>query len=222
MRDERAALILRRLKESFPIPELPERSNPFRTLILTVLSQNTNDKNTRRAFQNLSRTLPITPKSLAEADEGEIRRAIRVAGLYRNKSKVIKHLARSIMERFNGDLEGILKLPLGQARKTLLSLPGIGPKTADVLLLFCGNKPTIPVDTHVFRVSKRLGLSPRDADYEGVRRSLQEIYRSNEYLTLHLLLISLGRVFCRSRRPLCGSCPLLDLCPSGSASKSGR
>ena len=214
MEVERAALILKRLKESFPTPKIEGRPrSPFQTLILTILSQNTNDKNSRQAFQNLSRSFPITPKSLASADEEDIRRAIRVAGLYRNKSKTIKHLAEVVLNKFNGDLTPVLKMPLDQAREILLSLPGIGPKTADVFLLFCGNKPTIPVDTHVFRVSKRLELSPKDADYEGVRRSLQEVYPPNEYLALHLLLISLGRTFCKSRKPMCESCPLLDLCP---------
>lgn len=216
MEGERAALILKRLKESFPTPKIVGRSrSPFQTLILTILSQNTNDRNSRKAFQNLSRSFPITPKSLASADEEDIRGAIKVAGLYRNKSKTIKHLAEVVMNKFNGDLTSVLKMPLDQAREILLSFPGVGPKTADVFLLFCGNKPTIPVDTHVFRVSKRLGLSHKDADYEGIRRSLQEIYPSNEYLALHLLLISLGRTFCKSRKPICESCPLLDLCPSG-------
>lgn len=215
MEGERAALILKRLKESFPTPKIAGRPrSPFQTLILTILSQNTNDRNSRKAFQNLSRSFPITPKSLASADEEDIRREIRVAGLYRNKSKTIKHLAEVVLNKFNGDLTSVLKMPLDQAREILLSLPGVGPKTADVFLLFCGNKPTIPVDTHVFRVSKRLGLSHKDADYEGVRRSLQEIYPPNEYLALHLLLISLGRTFCKSRKPICESCPLLDLCPS--------
>lgn len=216
MEGERPALILKRLKESFPTTRIAGRSrSPFQTLILTILSQNTNDKNSRRAFQNLSRSFPITPKSLASVDEEDIRRAIMVAGLYRNKSKTIKHLAEVVLNKFNDDLTLFLRMPLDQAREILLSLPGVGPKTADVFLLFCGNKPTIPVDTHVFRVSKRLGLSPKDADYEGVRRSLQEIYPSNEYLALHLLLISLGRTFCKSRKPMCERCPLLDLCPSG-------
>jgi len=216
MEDERPALILKRLKESFPTPKIAGGSrSPFQTLILTILSQNTNDKNSRKAFQNLSRMLPITPKSLASVDEKDILREIRVAGLYRNKSKAIKRLAKVVLNKFNGDLMPVLKMPLDQAREILLSLPVVGPKTADVFLLFCGNKPTIPVDTHVFRVSKRLGLSRKDADYEGVRRSLQEIFPPNEYLTLHLLLISLGRTFCKSRKPVCKSCPLLDLCPSG-------
>jgi len=215
MEGERPALILKRLKENFPTPKITGRPrSPFQTLILTILSQNTNDKNSRKAFQNLSRSFPVTPKSLASADEQDIGRAIRVAGLYRNKSKTIKHLAEVVLSKFNGSLKPVLEMPLDQARETLLSLRGVGPKTADVFLLFCGNKPTIPVDTHVFRVSKRLGLSHKDADYDGVRRSLQEIYPPNEYLALHLLLISLGRTFCKSRKPMCESCPLLDLCPS--------
>jgi len=183
-------------------------------LIKTVLSQATADRNTERAFRNLSRRFTITPKDLAGARVKEIEAAIRVAGLYRNKSKVIKELSRVILEKFGGSLDLIHSLPLEEARKTLIRLPGVGPKTADVVLLFCGGKPTLPVDTHVNRVSKRLELAPPKADYEGVRGALQSLYSPKDYLCVHLLLISLGKRYCKARNPLCKSCPVNTLCPS--------
>src|SRR3989304_4748847 len=95
-----------------------------------------------------------------EAKRSQIEECLRVGGLYRNKAKTIKQVSKIILESFHGSLQPILSLPLEEARKTLMALPGIGPKTADVLLLFSARQPTIPVDTHVNRVAKRLGFAP--------------------------------------------------------------
>jgi len=213
--DERRALqILQILKKTYSVPRISDRSrDPFQALIRTVLSQNTADVNTFRAFQSLSRRFPITPKALAEADVKEIEDAIRVAGLYRNKSRVIRNLSRLILEGFNGSLDFIYAMPFEEARKTLMDIPGVGPKTADVVLLFCTGAPTLPVDTHVNRVSKRLVLAPKEADYEGVRRALQELYSPEEYLPVHLLLIAQGRRYCKAPKPTCEPCPINRLCP---------
>jgi len=105
-------------------------------------------------------------------------------------------------------------MPLEEARKKLMEMQGIGPKTADVVLLFSANKPTIPVDTHVNRVSKRLGLAPANGDYEDVRLSLQSLFNSEDYLYVHLLLIAHGRKYCKARRPLCQKCPVNAYCLS--------
>jgi len=216
MTNNKANQILRILQNSFSLPQWANRRprEPFQTLIITVLSQATVDKNTARAYENLSKRFPITPKALAEANVEEIEEAIRVAGLYRNKSKTIKQISRIVLEQFKGSLDFIHSMPFEEARKTFLSIPGVGPKTADVVLLFCARKPTLPVDTHVNRVSKRLGLAPLMADYEDVRQSLQSVYQPQDYLSAHLLLISLGRNFCKARKPLCKPCPVNTLCPS--------
>ena len=211
----RAKDILHALQGNFSIPTWT-RSNrePFKTLIVTVLSQATADKNTVRAFKNLSRVFPITPEILAKASVEKIENAIRVGGLYKNKSRVIKTISRMVLEKFNGSLDFVYSLPLEKARRTLLSFPGVGPKTADVVLLFCTGKPTIPVDTHVNRVSKRLGLTPPKADYEKVRQTLEGFYEPENYLSVHLLFILLGRKYCRARKTLCNLCPVNALCPS--------
>jgi endonuclease-3 len=212
---ERAAKILYILQLGFPIPQWA-RSNrePFETLIITVLSQATADKNTARAFANLSTRFSITPEDLAKASVKEIEDAIRVGGLYRKKSRVVKTISRMILEQFNGSLDFIDFLPHEKVRKILLDIPGVGPKTADVVLLFCSGKPTVPVDTHVNRVSKKLGLAPPNADYEGVRQALETLYSPRDYLSVHLLLISLGRKYCKARKQLCKPCPVNALCPS--------
>jgi len=215
MTERRATQILQVLQNNFSIPRWADApKDPFEVLIVTVLSQATADRNTERAFANLSRRFPITPKSLASAKVEEIENAIRVAGLYRNKSKVIRELSRLILEKFDGSLDFIHALPLEEARKTLIQLTGVGPKTADVVLIFCAGKPTLPIDTHVNRVSKRLELAPSNADYEGVRGALQSLYQPKDYLPVHLLLISLGRRYCKARNPFCKPCPVNALYPS--------
>ena len=212
---DRAAQILHDLQNTFSLPKWTASSKkPFTTLIRTVLSQATADRNTNRAFRRLSEKFSITPKALAKANVQEIKEAIRVAGLYGNKSRVIKNLSHTILEQFKGSLDFIYSLPLAEARSELMSLPGVGSKTADVVLLFCAERPVIPVDTHIKRVSKRLGLTPQNSKYEEIRGALQSLYRPQDYLPVHLLLISLGRTYCKARKPLCKPCPVNALCPS--------
>jgi endonuclease III len=211
----RAEKILSILRDNFSVPQWASSNrDPYRTLILTVLSQATADRNSSRAFRNLSERFSITPDALSKADVEDIEDAIRVGGLYRNKARVIKAVSHTILEQYDGSLDFIYSLPFEEARKALLDLPGVGPKTADIVLLFCADKPTIPVDTHVNRVSKRLGLVPAKADYEGVRRGLENLYSPEDSLTIHLMFISHGRKFCKARNPLCKVCPINALCPS--------
>lgn len=212
----RAREILRVLRENFQVPDISDVcADPFKTLVITVISQSTAETNTRKAFKNLSARMPITPKSLAEADPRYIEDALRVAGLYRNKSAVLKRISTIILERFNGNLDFIYSLPLSEARERLLSLPGVGPKTADIILLFCAGKPVLPVDTHVKRVSRRLGLVPNErSGYESIRIGLEKLYEPRDYFAVHMLLISLGRAFCRAINPRCRECPVNRLCPS--------
>ncbi|MBC7129737.1 endonuclease III [Candidatus Bathyarchaeota archaeon] len=203
------------LRKEFPRPKwITPIKDPFETLIITIISQNTNDRNTARAFEKLSNAFQIAPQALANAETTEIEECLKVAGLYRNKAKVIKEVSRIILEDLGGSLEKILNMPLDEARRALMQLPGVGAKTADVVLLFAAKKPTIPVDTHVNRVSKRLGLAPVDGDYEKVRKALQRLYPPEDYLDAHIFLILLGRKFCRARNPLCRQCPVSSLCPS--------
>jgi len=215
MAENQAEKILQTLRNTFTLPKwTTSNRDPFKTLIATIISQNTADRNTAKAFENLSKQFEMTPEALAKAEASKIEECLKVAGLYRNKTKTIKQVSKIILQEFRGDLKQILSMSLEEARKTLLQLPGVGPKTADVVMLFCAGKPTIPVDTHVNRVSKRLGLAPTNGDYETVRESLQALYNSKHYLPLHILLILLGRKYCKARNPLCKQCPLNTLCPS--------
>jgi endonuclease-3 len=203
------------LRQEFTLPKwVKQQRDPFETLVTTVLSQNTADINTARAFEALSKRFEITPEALAKAELGDIEDAIKVSGLYKSKAKTIKQAAITILENYHGTLNPILSLPLEEARQTLKQFPGVGPKTADVVLLFSAIQPTIPVDTHVNRVTKRLGFAPANGDYEVVRKSLQSLYAPSEYLAVHLLLIAHGRRYCKARKPLCDECPVNAYCPS--------
>ena len=218
MVEERAANILQVLKENLAMPKWTvSRQRPFETLIATIISQNTTDTNTQRAFETLSKNFEITPKTLANAETDQLESCLHIAGLYKSKAKTIQTVSKITLEKFSGSLAPILSLPLEVARNTLLEMPGVGPKTADVVLLFCANQPTIPVDTHVNRVSKRLGLAPADSDYETVRLSLQRHFATNDYLATHLLFIAHGRKYCKARQPLCMVCPIQSYCPSKGA-----
>lgn len=211
---ERAQKILQILNEEFDLPDWAvSRSDVFPALIRTVLSQATNDRNRDRAYKNLSGKYEITPKGLAKAKGKDVEDAIRVGGLFRNKARMIIALSKDVLERFNGSLDFVYSEPLDKARSTLMSIPGVGPKTADVVLLFVAKKATVPVDTHVHRVSRRLELTPLNGDYEEIRSSLESLYAPKDYLAIHLLLISLGRKHCRARNPLHDSCPVRLLCP---------
>jgi endonuclease-3 len=215
MTENHAEKILQILRKTFTMPEwTTSNRDSFKTLIVTIISQNTAGRNTAKAFENLSKLFEITSEVLANAEISQIEECLKVAGLYRSKAKAIKQTSKIILEKFHGNLKLILSLPFEEARKTLLQLPGVGPKTADVVLLFCSEKPTIPVDTHVNRVAKRLGLAPANGDYETIRKRLQSLYNPKDYLAVHVLLILLGRKYCRARNPLCKQCPVNMLCPS--------
>ncbi|MGW8289498.1 MAG: endonuclease III domain-containing protein, partial [Candidatus Bathyarchaeia archaeon] len=165
MKDTRASIVLQILYETFAMPKWTKaKRDPFEMLIVTIISQNTADRNTARAFKRLSNKFEIKPEVLANAEISSIEDALKTAGLYRSKSKTIKQVSKIILEEFHGSMQPILALPLEEARKTFIQMPGVGPKTADVVLLFSRGQPTIPVDTHVKRVSKRLGFAPANGD----------------------------------------------------------
>jgi len=212
-----ANIILKVLKDTLDAPNMVKiNHDPYETLVITIISQNTADTNTERAFGNLKKCFKITPEVLANAPLKDIEECIRVGGLYKGKAQAIQKASKTILEKFQGSLNPILSLPVEEARKTLMEMPGVGPKTADVVLLFSANQPTVPVDTHVNRVSKRLGLAPQDGNYEAVRLSIQLKFNAKDFLAVHLLLIALGRKFCKAHNQYCKKCPVNNYCPSNS------
>jgi endonuclease III len=210
-----AQTVLDTLRGTLLLPKLVKvGADPYQTLVVTIMSQNTADTNTERAYKKLQDRFQITPEVLAKARIGDIEDCIRVAGLYQSKARAIQTASKIVLEKFGGNLNAVLALPTEQARNTLMDMPGVGPKTADVVLLFSAGKPTIPVDTHVNRVSKRLGLAPAKGDYDAIRQSLQSHYPPQDYASVHLLLIAHGRKTCKAQKPLCPTCPVSSVCPS--------
>jgi endonuclease-3 len=183
----------------------------FQALIATILSQNTNDKNSIAAFRELKKNIKLTPYVLANKDLYEIKKWIRKAGLYDSKAKAIRDSAKLVISELEGDLNNLKKYPLKEAKRILLNIKGIGVKTADVILLHM-NYPVFPVDTHIMRVSKRLGLVGEEAGYEEVSRTWRKALSPEEYLDAHLRLIAFGRKICLSRKPRCDICPLSHIC----------
>jgi endonuclease-3 len=211
------------LVQRFGRPELcAHETEPVRNLVLTILSQNTTDANRDRAFDRLMRRFPTVP-ALAAARPSEVEEAIRVGGLAKAKAKsVLGALARIGKERGGYSLDFLREMPLPEAREYLTSFPGVGVKTANILLLFSFGMPAFPVDTHVLRVTKRLGLVPGAATLAKAALSLEPHVGAGDHGPLHLNLIRLGREVCRPRDPRCAECPLLTVCPEGKRSTKGK
>ncbi|GAB4373293.1 MAG: endonuclease III [Deltaproteobacteria bacterium] len=190
-------------------------TDPVANLILTILSQNTTDKNRDRAFRSLMKRFP-TLSRLAAASPAAVEEAIRVGGLANAKAKaILSALARMKRERGAFSLDHLRGMTLSDARAELVSWPGVGVKTANILLLFSFGMPAFPVDTHILRVSKRLGLVPASADLAGAALRLEPHVPEGEAVPLHLNLIRLGREICSPRSPRHAECPLLPVCPEG-------
>lgn len=203
--------IIERLSTEFRL-HLPPRGDPFMILVRTVLSQNTNWRNTKTAFDNLSSRFK-SPSQLARSRLRTVEGLIRPAGLYKTKARSLRELARVIEEKYGGDLGQVLRKPLEEARQELLSLPGVGYKTADCVLLFATGRGILPVDTHVARIAGRLGFAGLHDDREEIKRKLENLIPKGRRGGAHLLLIQLGRRFCKATNPLCGECPINPLCP---------
>jgi endonuclease-3 len=202
------------LRRRFGRPRRDRRFSPLEELVLTVLSQSTNDGNRDRAYASLRARFP-TWSLAARAPARAIERAIRKGGLARTKSRVIRDLLRRIeAERKGFDLGFLRTLPVDEARAWLRSFRGVGDKTAACVLLFACARPAFPVDTHILRVGRRLGWIPRKATAAEAHERLGEMIPVARYFEAHVNLITLGRRVCRPRRPDCDGCPLEARCPS--------
>ncbi|MGZ5290079.1 MAG: endonuclease III domain-containing protein [Actinomycetota bacterium] len=204
-----------RLAKRFGALEPPRRVDALDELILTVLSQHTSDLNAERAFADLRAAFPGGWPAVVDARAVEVADAIRSGGLANSKAPRIQAILRVVHEREGGyDLSRLRELSDAEARDYLISLPGIGPKTAAVVLSFALGRDTIPVDTHVHRVTKRLGLIPPTASAERADRILHDLVPDGLRTSLHVAFIRLGREICKAPTPRCRECPLKDLCPT--------
>lgn len=188
-----------------PLPAIDE-------LVSTILSQNTNDINRDRGFNALRAKFP-TWEQVRDAEASEVIDAIRPAGLANQKGPRMQQVLKAITEeRGSLDLSFLAGMPLEEARSWLTKFNGVGPKTAAIVLCFSLGIPAFPVDTHVYRVTGRIGLRPDKMNVEQAHPYLESVFPAETYYEAHLNLIRLGREICNARKPLCMNCPIVKLC----------
>jgi endonuclease-3 len=211
--------IIARLDEAYSIPEWRPHHDAVSELVLTILSQNTSDANSGRAFVRLLERFPSWD-DVIDAPLPELIAAIQPGGLAPTKAPRIQAALRDVRERAGGfDLEFLRGMPLEEARAWLRELHGVGPKTVACVLLFALGRPAMPVDTHVFRVAGRLALIPARAGKAAITAEkahdlLEAMVAPEDFYAFHIGLIKHGRRTCLAQRPRCPECVLVDLCPS--------
>ena len=209
---KRALKIHEKLLEAFgepiwrnPLPAIDE-------LVSTILSQNTNDINRDRAFNALRERFPAW-EQVRDAKAKDVVATIKTAGLANQKGPRIQQVLRAITEeRGSLNLDFLADLPVEEARAWLTKFNGVGPKTAAIVLCFSLNKPAFPVDTHIYRVTGRIGLRPEKMTVELAHPYLESVFPPETYYAAHLNIIRLGREICQARKPNCPQCPVIKSC----------
>jgi endonuclease III len=199
-----------RLRAVYGVPRMAPHGDALAELVLTVLSQSTNDRNRDVAYLRLRARLP-TWRAVRDAPLADVEEAIRPGGISKVKSERIQRILRAIDDL---SLEWLPRVPLGDARDYLTSLPGVGRKTAACVLLFAYGLRDVPVDTHVSRVATRLALLRPGAPFEELHDQMLALTPAGEELELHVNLLRHGRRTCHARRPQCGECALARMCPA--------
>jgi endonuclease-3 len=209
--------VIKLLQREYGLLEWRPGKDSIDVLIGTILSQNTSDVNSKRAFNSLMSSFGSW-EAVASAPVEYIAQAIKSGGLSRIKAVRIKQILNKIEEEQSSlSLDFLKSMNISEAKDYLMHLPGVGPKTASCVLLFGLGKPCLPVDTHVFRVAKRLGLLDSRVSVGKAPNLLQEQIPSSKVYQFHLHLIEHGRRICHARQPQCSECVLKDGCPSSLA-----
>ena len=207
-----ATYVWQNLRAVYGVPELEKDLDPLDCLIETILSQSTTNINSRRAFDTLKRRFP-TWEEARRARVTSIEAAIRSGGLAKQKSVITKNLLNQIYERRGSlDLSFLRDAPLEEARQFLSSFKGIGPKTVACVLLFSCDRSVFPIDTHIFRIGRRLGLIPQKGTDEEAHHLMEKLVPVERYYEAHVNLIRHGRQVCRPQNPACEQCCIVDYC----------
>lgn len=208
--------IVQNLERAYGVPQNRwAGSDPLDMLVSVILSQATTDTNSRRTFAELKRRFPAWDGVLA-ARESSVASAIKSGGLARQKAKVIKSLLADIKQSHGSlDLSFLEEMSNDEAVKYLSRFRGVGPKTAACTLLFACGREVFPLDTHIFRVLRRVGLVPEKCSDARAHQLLNRIVPEGKFYSLHVNLIRHGRALCRPREPLCGRCPIVEYCDYG-------
>jgi endonuclease III len=209
---KQARQVDRRLLKAYGQPVWRLRLPALDELISTILSQNTNDDNRDRAFAALRSRFPSW-EAVRDAPASQVVAAIRTAGLANQKGPRIQAVLSQItQERGALDLDFLRQLPADEVQDWLLRFKGVGLKTAAIVMLFSLDLPAFPVDTHIHRVTRRLGLCPPKATADQAHKVLAGLFPPNAYYRAHLNIIHHGRTVCKARRPDCEACVLADIC----------
>lgn len=209
----KAADVFERLADWFGLPAWSPGGDPVDELIGTILSANTNDTNSGRAFKQLKTTFGDDWDDVRTAPLDAIKDAIRTAGMYNQKAPhIVATLTRLRNDLGEYNLDHLAEMPVDEAMAYLTSLPGVGHKTASIVMLFCFNRGTFPVDTHIQRITQRLGLCGRTAGPAKIKGIWEALMPPETYYPLHINLIRHGREICTARNPKCHDCPLQDIC----------
>ncbi len=211
-RKQKAQLVSDALEELYGVPEPDLERNVLECLIRTILSQNTNDVNRDKGFATLKECFP-TWEEVLEADVEEIGEAIKIAGLHAQKSRTIKNFLTWLKAEHGAlDLEFIREMDTEEVLQFLCQHKGIGIKTASVTLAFACRRDVFPVDTHVLRISKRLGFVPPNCTAEKAHELMPQIIPEGKAFSFHMNLITFGRQICNARKPKCDLCPITAHC----------
>jgi endonuclease-3 len=203
------------LEATYGIPKNESQADPLDELIGTILSQSTTNINSHRAFQSLKKRFPDW-ESVRRARISSIASAIRSGGLANVKAVVIKNILNEIQLRCGTlDLSFLKKNSISESRKFLLSLKGVGPKTVGCVLLFACKLPVFPMDTHIFRITRRLGIVPEKIPDDQAHALMEKLIPSGKHYSLHINLIRHGRLVCKSHKPDCLNCSLIEVCETG-------
>ena len=208
--------IVQNLENTFGSPKLGRKSDALSMLVQIVLSQATSDANSTRTFENLTERFGGEWEKVLAAKESEIADAIRLGGLANQKARIIKELLAQIKARHEKlNLKFLDRMPDEAARDYLTNFRGIGPKTVACTLLFALHKEVFPLDTHIFRVFRRMGILPEKITDTKAHRLLDQLVPHGKFYSLHVNTIRLGRKICRPKEPLCEQCPLIEYCDYG-------
>lgn len=209
--------VAQNLEATYGIPHNDNSDDPLDELIVTILSQATTNQNSNRTFANLKSRFKDW-EAVRRAKPEKIEEAIKLGGLAQVKSVVIKNLLNEVKARVGKlDLSFLHTVPVDEAREFLSSLKGVGPKTAACVLLFACKQPVFPLDTHIFRIARRLGLIPEKGSDEQAHRLMEQLMPSNKHYSLHINMILHGRRVCHPRDPKCEKCCLIEHCQYGQA-----
>jgi endonuclease III related protein len=209
--------VYRRLFDSFGPQHWWPGDSPFEVIVGAVLTQNTSWQNVERAIRNLREADLLEPHALYDVPLDELEELLRPAGYFRVKARRLRSLLEFLIERYDGSLDAMFQTRLPELRQQLLGVNGIGPETADSILLYAGQLPSFVVDAYTHRVFARHGWINFDADYHQIQDYVQgELpQEAPQYNELHALLVRLGKDYCRKSNPKCAECPLRGLLPRG-------